>query len=213
MGNPPLLVQTDVQNEKSSPSDIVPPVIAYAKSPPPTPPEKTPALVTTTAHIPLPAIPKNTPAPVAEPIKSPAAAAPEKEPATVIASIKPTVHEQSAPNPVPPVSHQMTLKKEAVFQTASRETPSSLPTPPPSAQGKKKSVATDFSGGPKYRIGPEDVLHVDVWGNPELTRDVTVRPDGKISLPLIQDIQAEGLTAAELSDGIQQKLLAYLKGP
>jgi polysaccharide biosynthesis/export protein len=62
-------------------------------------------------------------------------------------------------------------------------------------------------------MGPEDVLHISVWGNEELTRDVTVRPDGKISLPLLQDIQAEGLTAAELSGVIHQKLLGYVKDP
>ena len=67
--------------------------------------------------------------------------------------------------------------------------------------------------GSPYRIGPEDVLHISVWGNEELTRDATVRPDGKISLPLIQDIQAEGLTAAELSDVIRQKILGYVKDP
>lgn len=66
---------------------------------------------------------------------------------------------------------------------------------------------------PGYRIGAEDVLHVSVWGNSELTMDVVVRPDGKISVPLIKDIQAEGLTASELADGIHQKLLPYVKDP
>lgn len=67
--------------------------------------------------------------------------------------------------------------------------------------------------GPAYRIGPEDVLHVSVWGNQELTLDVTVRPDGKISMPLIQDVPAAGLTAAELSAVIRNRLLAYIKEP
>ena len=65
----------------------------------------------------------------------------------------------------------------------------------------------------RYRIGSEDVLHVSVWGNEELTMDVIVRPDGKISIPLVQDIQAEGFTASELSDQIHQKLLPYIKDP
>jgi len=73
-------------------------------------------------------------------------------------------------------------------------------------------TATSETGSP-YRIGPEDVLHISVWGNEELTRDAIVRPDGKISLPLLQDIQAEGLTAAELSEVIHQKLLGYVKDP
>jgi len=67
--------------------------------------------------------------------------------------------------------------------------------------------------GPAYRIGPEDVLRVSVWGNNELTLDVTVRPDGKISIPLIKDVQAEGLTATELSDFIHFKLLEFVKDP
>ncbi len=74
-------------------------------------------------------------------------------------------------------------------------------------------TAATSKTGSLYRIGPEDVLHISVWGNEELTRDVTVRPDGKISLPLLQDIQAEGLTAAELSGVIHQKLLGYVKDP
>lgn len=65
----------------------------------------------------------------------------------------------------------------------------------------------------QYRIGPEDILHISVWGNQEMTRDMPVRPDGKISMPLIQDIQAEGLTAAELSDVLHQKLNAFIKDP
>lgn len=67
--------------------------------------------------------------------------------------------------------------------------------------------------GPEYRLGPEDVLHVSVWENKELTQDVVVRPDGKISIPLIQDVQAEGLAAAELAGIIRQKLLAFIKDP
>ncbi len=50
-----------------------------------------------------------------------------------------------------------------------------------------------------YTIGPEDVLTVHVWKEPEVTRRVAVRPDGKISLPLLNDVQAAGLTAAQLS--------------
>jgi polysaccharide export outer membrane protein len=65
-----------------------------------------------------------------------------------------------------------------------------------------------------YRIGTEDVLHVSVWGNSDLTLDnVIVRPDGKISMPLVMDIQAEGLTASELADGIKQRLHPYIKDP
>jgi polysaccharide export outer membrane protein len=65
----------------------------------------------------------------------------------------------------------------------------------------------------EYRIGPGDVLHVSVWNNEELTLDVMVRPDGKISLPLIQDVTAAGLTAEELRSIIEVRLKEYLIEP
>jgi polysaccharide export outer membrane protein len=71
----------------------------------------------------------------------------------------------------------------------------------------------DYSGGPRYRIGPEDVLRISVWENPELSLDVVVRPDGMISVPLLQDVKAEGMTAGEVAAVIQRNLLAYIKDP
>ena len=67
--------------------------------------------------------------------------------------------------------------------------------------------------GPAYRIGPEDILRVSVWDNRELTLDVVVRPDGKISMPLVQDVQAEGLTASELAALLHAKLQSFIKDP
>jgi len=64
-----------------------------------------------------------------------------------------------------------------------------------------------------YRIGPEDALLISVWKNDSLTRSVQVRPDGKISLPLLNDVQAAGLTALELRDVLSQKLGAYMPSP
>jgi polysaccharide export outer membrane protein len=64
-----------------------------------------------------------------------------------------------------------------------------------------------------YRIGPEDVLRISVWENRELTLDLVVRPDGRVSMPLIQDVIAEGQTAMELADTIHQKLLFFIKEP
>jgi polysaccharide export outer membrane protein len=62
-------------------------------------------------------------------------------------------------------------------------------------------------------MGPEDLLRISVWENKELTLDLVVRPDGKISMPLIQDVVAEGQTAMELGNTIRQKLLAFIKEP
>ena len=67
--------------------------------------------------------------------------------------------------------------------------------------------------GPQYKLGPEDVIKVSVWENKELTLDLVVRPDGKVSMPLIQDVVAEGQTATELADTIQKGLLNYIKEP
>lgn len=64
-----------------------------------------------------------------------------------------------------------------------------------------------------FRIGPEDLLDVQVWRNPELSRVVPVRPDGMISLPLVNDIRAAGLTAPELREQITQRLSEFVPAP
>ena len=64
-----------------------------------------------------------------------------------------------------------------------------------------------------YRMGPEDQIRVSVWENAQLTLDLVVRPDGKISMPLIQDVVAEGRTAAELATTIHDRLLTFIKEP
>ena len=66
---------------------------------------------------------------------------------------------------------------------------------------------------PSYKIGPQDVLRIDVWKEAEISRSVPVRPDGKISLPLLNDVQAEGLTAMELSNVISEGLKKYITNP
>ena len=64
-----------------------------------------------------------------------------------------------------------------------------------------------------YLLGPEDRLRISVWDNKELTVDLVIRPDGKISMPLLQDVPAEGLTAAQLAANIQDGLSAYIVTP
>ncbi len=61
-----------------------------------------------------------------------------------------------------------------------------------------------------YRIGPEDVLDISVWNNLAISRTVPVRPDGKISLPLLNDVQAAGLTPMQLRDVLNKKLAEYI---
>ncbi|MHB8499943.1 MAG: polysaccharide biosynthesis/export family protein [Candidatus Acidiferrales bacterium] len=66
---------------------------------------------------------------------------------------------------------------------------------------------------PNYSIAPEDVLTIDVWKEPEISRTVPVRRDGKISLPLLNDLQAAGLTPTQLGSEIVEKLRATIVHP
>src|SRR5262245_36554249 len=64
-----------------------------------------------------------------------------------------------------------------------------------------------------YKIGPQDVLRIDVWKETEISRSVPVRPDGKVSLPLLNDVQAAGLTAMELANNITEGLKKFINNP
>jgi len=80
--------------------------------------------------------------------------------------------------------------------------------PPPSGPG---SELTHEQGD--YCIGPEDVLDIAVWNNTAISRTVPVRPDGRISLPLLNDVQAAGLTPMQLRDVLIKKLAEYTPTP
>jgi polysaccharide export outer membrane protein len=64
-----------------------------------------------------------------------------------------------------------------------------------------------------YRIGVDDRVQVTVWRNPELTVNAPVRPDGKISVPLIGDVEVGGRTPSEVAENIKRQLSAYLREP
>lgn len=64
-----------------------------------------------------------------------------------------------------------------------------------------------------YVIGPDDVLAINVWKENEISQEVPVRPDGKVSLPLIGDVQASGLTPQGLQQSIRARLASYLVNP
>jgi polysaccharide export outer membrane protein len=73
----------------------------------------------------------------------------------------------------------------------------------------KKSATAD----PNYVIGAQDVLDISVWKEPDVSRLVPVRPDGKISLPLLNDVQAAGLTPAQLAAQVTESLKKYVTNP
>jgi polysaccharide export outer membrane protein len=81
-------------------------------------------------------------------------------------------------------------------------TPSATPAP-----------KVEASGPAGYRLGPEDIVEIDVWNRPELSRKVPVRPDGRISLPLLNDVPTSGLTPMELRDILLARLAEYVTAP
>jgi polysaccharide biosynthesis/export protein len=91
------------------------------------------------------------------------------------------------------------------------EKPSEAPKTLPNSVGPDTpSAAVDLKA---YVIGPEDVLYVSVFHEPELTRAASVRPDGKITMPLIGDMQAAGLTPERLNAQMKQALSTYMNNP
>src|SRR5690348_1124916 len=64
-----------------------------------------------------------------------------------------------------------------------------------------------------YLIGPGDQVNIVVWRNPELSMSVPVRPDGKISTPLVEDLAASGKTATQLARAIETDLAKYIQSP
>ena len=81
----------------------------------------------------------------------------------------------------------------------------------PGAQSPPAAAAVDAAE--PYLIGPEDVVEVAVWSSPELSRTVPVRPDGKISLPLLHDVQAGGLTPMQLRAALTASFEKYVAAP
>jgi polysaccharide export outer membrane protein len=88
--------------------------------------------------------------------------------------------------------------------------------PQEAAKSAAKQTSAPVEAAPvdaSYKIGPQDVLRVDVWKETEISRSVPVRPDGKISLPLLNDVQAAGLTAMELAGNITEGLKKFINNP
>ena len=87
--------------------------------------------------------------------------------------------------------------------------PQAAQQPAPSAALEKFSLIVT----PDYIVGPEDVLEITVWRNADLSKVVAVRPDGRISLPLIGDVVAVGKTPSQLTEEISSRLKEYKESP
>ncbi len=81
------------------------------------------------------------------------------------------------------------------------------------AKGDQSTKDNKSASDPTYIIQPNDLLEIVVWGEPDISRTVRVRPDGRISLPLIQDLQASKLTPVELKEQMENLLGEYIDSP
>lgn len=81
----------------------------------------------------------------------------------------------------------------------------------PAAKAPEKAATPAAGGG--YVISPGDVLDIQVWQEPNVSKSVPVRPDGKISLPLLDDVQAAGLTATALTADLTERLKKFISDP
>ena len=132
----------------------------------------------------------------------------------------PALSSQSATGVEPPVLLDATVPTAGApstsGDTAITAPASAAPAPPnasPAAPPSPVPPAPVVESADAFRIGPEDVLDVQVWKNEELSRVVPVRPDGMISLPLVNDIRAAGLTAVELRQAVTSRLAEYIPSP
>ena len=82
-----------------------------------------------------------------------------------------------------------------------------------SAPDLPKTVSSGPASGPEYFIGPLDNLNIFVWRHPELTATVPVRPDGRISIPLVEDMPATGRTPTQLATDLQKELAKFVQDP
>ena len=94
-------------------------------------------------------------------------------------------------------------------QTASTNPPA----PPPAGADATAATAQTGNSNSSYVIGASDVLTITVWREPTLSGSILVRPDGMISLALLGDVQASGLTPLQLSDQVATKLKKYIQDP
>jgi polysaccharide export outer membrane protein len=81
------------------------------------------------------------------------------------------------------------------------------------SRDKPEAMQAGIAASADYVIGADDTLHISVWKEPDLTATLPVRPDGKISLPLLNDVPAAGLTPLQLGASITEKLKKYIADP
>jgi polysaccharide biosynthesis/export protein len=123
---------------------------------------------------------------------------------------------------LPIVLMALLLPVGLLFAQTAPTAPPTTPTEPAAMQAGPTTAATTRTQSKQalpaaddanYIIGPEDVLVVSVWKEPEVSGAANVRPDGKISMPLLNDVQAAGLTPMALKNDITEKLTKFISEP
>jgi polysaccharide export outer membrane protein len=89
----------------------------------------------------------------------------------------------------------------------------SKPTADHSSKASQPAKSDQGEPQTQYTVGDSDVLHVNVWQEPEVTQNVVVRPDGNISLPLINEVQVSGMTIPQIQNLIAEKLKSFVNDP
>src|SRR5229473_7141875 len=105
------------------------------------------------------------------------------------------------------------LWSQAYAQNTQRQASATVQGQKTEPKANTSNPTTPATTDTAYRIGPQDVVQIDVWKEPEITRTIPVRPDGKISLPLLNDVQAAGLTAMQLAGVISDGLKKFINNP
>lgn len=82
-----------------------------------------------------------------------------------------------------------------------------------SGHGAAPPEVPDIAERPTYVIGPQDTLNIFVWRNPDLSTTVPVRPDGRISIPLVNELEVAGKTPAEVAASIEEELSQFVQAP
>ena len=109
----------------------------------------------------------------------------------------------------------LVLASVVLFSGASLMAQGTPQNPPADAAKPVSPAATSpiAANDPDYKIGPQDVLTINVWKEPDVSREVPVRPDGKISLPLLNDVEAAGLTPMQLANSLTDSLKKFISSP
>jgi len=154
---------------------------------------------------------------VAALILAAAGSAVAQEPAKAPVTEKPAASAASTPAQGQ-VTAPATVKQSASAGAASAQDKAGQPVAdkPAGTVGQDKAHAAKAQSiqlDPGYVIGPEDVLAIEVWQEKEFSRETPVRPDGKITLPLLNDIQAAGMTPTELAASIAKALEKFVTSP